>query len=327
MNRLGRIIIISCLMGMLLLSWTGFAWSAYPERPITMYCPYSGGTADASLRALSNYVEKNLGQPVVVLNRPGASGSKAAGLLASSKPDGYTLGMVTFGPLTMAPHMYTISYDPFKAFDHIMAFGKYMYGPCVRTDSPFKTLKDLVQYAKANPGKVKYSTVGLATPTHFGMQRLAQVAGLKWEVVVFKQVQEAVTACLGGHLQVVSQTPAAVVPLIKSGQLRLLASMSDTRWKWVPDAPTVRELGYDYDVVSWLGISAPKGTPKEILDKLKSVFKAALDDPEFLKLMDRIYVPVVYRTAEEYNKLAEVGYKENEEMIKSLGLHKTQKKK
>ena len=327
MNRVGKIFLVCCLMGVLIVSLAGLSYAEYPDRPITMYCPYSGGTADASLRALASFAEKKLNQPIVVLNKPGASGSKCAGILASAKPDGYTLGMVTFGPLTMAPHMYNITYDPFTAFDHIMAFGQYMYGPCVRTDSKFKTLKDLIEYAKANPHKIKYSTVGLATPTHFGMVKLAQLTGVKWDVVVFKKVQQAVTACLGGHLPVVSQTPAAVVPHIKSGKLRLLASMSDTRWKWVPNVPTVRELGYDYDVVSWLALSAPKGTPKKIMDKLKVVFKSALDDPKFKELMDRLYVPIVYRTAEQYEQLAKTGYKENEAMIKALGLHKSQKKK
>jgi len=303
------------------------SWADYPNKPITMICPYAGGTADASLRALCSYAEKILGQPIVVINKPGASASLAAGLIASAKPDGYTIGMITFGPLTMAPHMWDVAYDPFNSFEFLFAFGKYMYGPCVRTDSPFKTLKDLIQYAKANPGKLKYSTVGLATPTHFGMQLLAKAEGIKWDVIVFKEVQAAVSACLGGHLEIVSQTPAAVVPHIKSGELRLLASMSDTRWKWVPEVPTVRELGYDFDVVSWLALGTPKGVPKNILEKLRISFKKALDDPEFLKLMDRIYVPVVYRSAEEFKKLVERDYKVNERIIYELGLHKSQQKK
>ncbi len=305
---------------------SGSAWGEYPERPITMVCPYAGGTADASLRALANHAEKTLGQPIVVNNKPGASGGLAAGLIAAARPDGYTIGMITFGPLTMGPHMWDIAYDPFKSFEYMLAFGKYMYGPCVRSDSPFKTLKDLIQHAKANPGKMKYSTVGLATPTHFGMMQLAKMEGIKWDVVVFKEVQGAVSACLGGHVDIVSQTPSAVVPSIKAGQLRLLASMSDTRWKWVPDVPTVRELGYPFDVVSWLALATPKGVPKNIMDKLNHAFNKALEDPEFLKIMDRIYVPVVYRTADEFRKLVEEGYKENEKLIRELGLHKSQKK-
>jgi len=326
MKNLGKIFFISLFITVLGLGIFAPARAEYPERPITMICPYAGGTADSSLRAMTNHAQMTLGQPIVVVNKPGASGSLAAGMLAAARPDGYNLGMVTFGPLTMAPHMYNISYDPLNSFDFILGFGKYMYGPCVRSDSPIKTLKDLVKHAKANPGKIKYSTVGLATPTHFGMVQLAKREDLKWDVVVFKEVPAAVSACLGGHVEVVSQTPAAVVPAIKSGQLRLLASLSDTRWKWVPDVPTVRELGYDFDVVSWLALAAPKGTPKAIMDKLVPAFKKALDDPEVIKMMDRIYVPIVYRSAEEFKRLVEVEYKDMEKMIRDLGLHKSQQK-
>ncbi len=323
-----RIFLVCLLVTVVGLRWLGLALAEYPERPITMICPYgaSGGTADTSLRPLCKHAENTLGQPIAVINKPGASGSLAAGTLAAAHPDGYTLGMVTFGPLTMSPHMYDINYDPFTSFDFILAFGKYMYGPAVRSDSPFKTLKDMINYAKAHPGKVKYSTVGLATPTHTGMVQLGKLAGVKWEVVVFKKASDCVTACLGGHVEVISQTPAAVVPPIKAGQLRLLASMSDTRWPWVPEVPTVRELGYDFDVVSWLALAAPRGTPRPIMDKLTYAFKKALDDQEFIKIMDRIYVPVVYRTANEFKKLVDEGYKDMEKMILDLGLHKSQKK-
>ncbi len=325
-SRKEACIFVFVLTAVLFCGFLSGARGEYPERPITMICPYAGGTADASLRALANHAEKTLGQPIVVNNKPGASGGLAAGLIAAARPDGYTIGMITFGPLTMGPHMWDITYDPFKSFEYILAFGKYMYGPCVRSDSPFKTLKDLVNHAKANPGKMKYSTVGLATPTHFGMMQLAKIEGIKWDVVVFKEVQGAVTACLGGHVDIVSQTPSAVVPSIKAGQLRLLASMSDTRWKWVPEVPTVRELGYNFDVVSWLALAAPKGVSKNIMEKLNHAFNKALEDPEFLKIMDRIYVPVVYRTADEFKKLVAEGYKENEKLIRELGLHKSQKK-
>jgi tripartite-type tricarboxylate transporter receptor subunit TctC len=319
-------ICVSLLTTTLLLTFAGLTRAEYPERPINLYCPYSGGTADASLRAIADHVEKTLGQPMIVVNKPGASGSLAAGLLASARPDGYTLGMVTFAALTMSPHMYTIPYDPLTSFDYILAFGEYLYGICARSDSPFKSLKDLITYAKANPGKVKYSTVALATPTHFSMTQLGKMEGIKWDVVVFKETPAAVSACLGGHVDLVIQNPTPLVPLIKAGQLRLLCSLSDIRWPWVPEVPTVRELGYNFEVVSWMAMAAPKGTPKPIMGKLVSAFKKALDDPEFLKIMDRIYVPVVYRSGQEFRKLVEEGYKENDLWIKELGLHKSQKK-
>ncbi len=318
--------------------WTGFTmilcfcfagWAAaeFPDRPITLIANYSaGGGADLSARALAKKAEKMLGQPVAVVNKVGAAGAVGVAALAASKPDGYTIGVTTYGPLTMSPHMNDLSFNPLKDFEYIMGYGRYMYGPCVRSDSQFKTLKDLVQYAKANPGKVKFSHIGLASPNHFGMVYLGKAEGIKWEPVVFKETPAAVAACLGGHVDIVSQNPGDVVSYIKAGRLRLLASYSDIRWPWVPDEPTVKELGYKFDVNSWLALGTPKGVPKPALDKLRDAFKKAIDDPEFQEIMNKIYIPVAYRTPEEYQKLVETGYRENEAMIRELGLHKSQKK-
>jgi tripartite-type tricarboxylate transporter receptor subunit TctC len=311
--------VISILLGSL-----GIAQAAYPERPITMICPYAGG--EYAIRPFADYVEKALGQPVIMVTKAGASATLACSLLAAAKPDGYTIGQISFGPVTMGPHLYNIGYDPLNAFEYIIGYGKWEYGPTVRMDSPFKTLKDLVDYAKANPGKIKYSTVGLATPTHFGMVHLAKAAGVKWEVVVFKDVSGAVTAGLGGHLQVISQTTSTMVPYLKAGQVRMLASFSDVRCQLVPDVPTARELGYNFDVVSWLSFGAPKGVPKEIMEKLRHVFKKAVEDPALLATMEKIHAVIVYRTPEQFKKLVEVGYVENEKIIRELGLHKSQKK-
>jgi tripartite-type tricarboxylate transporter receptor subunit TctC len=319
--KIGSLVTILFLIG-----YFGSVWAAYPDRPITMVCPYAG--VEYTIRPFADYLEKALGQPVIILTKAGASASIGAGFIAKARPDGYTIGQITHGPLTMAPHIYdSIPYDPFNSFDFIVGYGKYEYGPCVRSDSPFKTLKDLLDYAKQNPGKLKYATVGLATPTHFGMVQMAKLAGIKWEIVVFKDVPGTVTAVLGGHLPIIMQPPLTVAPLIKSGQLRLLASFSDTRWKWVPDVPTVRELGYDFDVVSRMGFGAPKGVPKEIMDKLREVFKQACSDPEVMKKYDQMYIPLKYLSPEDYVKSAEKAYKENEALFLELGLHKSQKKK
>ena len=309
------------------LAGSGTGQADYPDRPITLIANYSaGGGADMSARALAKKAEKALGQPIAVINKAGASGSIGVGALAASRPDGYTIGVTSYSPLTMIPHMNQVPYNPLKDFEYILGYGRYMYGPVVRSDSPFKTLKDLVQFAKANPGKIKFSHIGLAAPNHFGMMHLAKAEGIKWEAVVFKETPAAVSACLGGHVDIVSQNPGDVLPYIKAGRLRLLASFCDIRWKWVPDVPTARELGYKFDVSSWLAMGTPKGVPKPILDKLRDAFKKAMDDPEFLDVMDKIYIPAAYRSPEEYQKLVEDGYKESESMVKELGLHISQKK-
>jgi len=315
-----------------LLIW-GFSLPAqaeFPDRPITLVVNYTaGGGADNSCRAMAKKAEKFLGQPIMVVNKVGGAGTVGVGAVAAAKPDGYTIGALSFAPLTMVPHTVELPYNPLKDFDYIMGYGEYMYGIAARTDSPFKTLKDLVQYAKANPGKVKFSTSGIALPNTFGMIQLSKAeGGIQWEPVVFKGAPEAVTACLGGHVDLVSQNPADVVPYIKAGRLRLLVSFADRRWEWVPDVPTLRELGYNFDVIgSWLALGTAKGVPKPVLDKLRDAFKKSLDDPAFLEIMKNLYIPVAYRTPEEYQKMVEVGYKANEAMIREIGLHKSQQKK
>ena len=315
-----------------ILSILGFSLPAgaeFPERPITLIVIFSaGGGADLSARALSKKAEKVLGQPIMVVNKTGAGGTIGVAAIAAARPDGYTIGTMSLGAATMAPHMFDVSYDPLRGFDYIMGYGEYLFGLVVRGDSPFKTLKDLVQFAKANPGKIKYSTTGVATTNNFAMVKLGRAEGIQWDLVTFKGAPESVAACLGGHVDIVSQNPGDVEPYIKAGRLRLLASFSAQRWEWVPDVPTVRELGYNFDITNRLGLCAPKGVPKPVMDKLRDAFKKALDDPEFQEIMKKIYLPVAdHRTPEQYQELVEADYKENEAMIRGVGMHKSQQKK
>ncbi len=305
-----------------------FARADFPERPITVIVNYSaGGGQDMAARAIAKKAEKILGQPIAVVNKAGAGGTVGAGAVAAAKPDGYTIGVITFGPVTMAPHMFDLPYNPLKDFEYILGYARLIYGIEVRTDSQFKTLKDLVQYAKANPGKIKYGVTGLSIPTHFAMVKLAKAEGIKWDPVVFKSTTEGVAAILGGNIEVSVQDPPDVVRYINAGRLRLLASFSDIRWPWVADVPTARELGYNVAVESWTSMAAPKGVPRPIMDKLVDAFKQSNEDPEFIKtLIEGVRMTPAYRTGEQFQELVNSGYKENEAMILELGLHKSQKK-
>jgi len=314
-----------------ILSIMGFSLPAgaeFPDRPITMIVNWgAGGGADLGARALAAKAEKFLGQPIAVMNKTGASGTVGVGAVATAKPDGYTIGVITLGAITLVPHTIKVPYNPLRDFDYILGYGEYLFGPVVRTESPFKTLKDLVQYAKDNPGKIKFSHVGMSTPNHFGMVKLSKAeGGIKWDAVVFKGTVDAVTACLGGHVDVVSQGPGDVGPYITAGRMRLLASFSARRWEIAPDVPTVRELGYNFDVGSWLTLGAPKGIPKPIMDKLRSAFKKAIDDPSFLDIMKKINLPMAYLTPEQCQQTAESRYIEDEAMVLEIGAHKSQKK-
>ena len=319
------------IQSLVVLSMVSFSLPAsadFPERPITMIVNWgAGGGADLGARALAAKAEKHLGQPIAVMNKTGASGTVGVGALAAAKPDGYTIGVITLGAITLVPHTIDVPYDPLRDFEYIVGYGEYMFGAVVRAESPFKTLKDLVHYAKANPGKIKFSHVGLSTPNHFGMVKLSKAeGGIKWDAVVFKGTVEAVTAGLGGHVDVVSQGPGDLGPYITAGRMRLLASFSARRWEVAPDVPTVRELGYNFDVGSWLTVGAPKGIPKPIMDKLRSAFQKAVHDPGFLEVMKKINLPYAYLTPEQCQQTAESRYKDDEAMVREIGAHKTQKK-
>lgn len=325
--KAGNVFLFSTLLVLCHPVLASYAAAEFPERPITLFCMHTPGSAsDLSLRALAASAANMLGQPVIVENRAGGGGVPHMILLAKAKPDGYTLGTTSDGSLGTRIHVIDLPFDPLKDFDHIMAYGKWVYGPLVRADSPFKTLKDLVSYAKANPRKIKYGVSGLASPNNYFMIYLAKQEGIQWDVVVFKGIVEAATSLLGGHIDVVASTGNVGTPYVQSGRCRLLASASE-RWKWVPDVPTFKELGYNFEIDSYFGLSAPKGVPKPILKRLRDVFKIGLNDPEFLKLMERTYVPISYLDSDQYQALILKTYKQSEAMMLDIGMHKSQKKK
>jgi tripartite-type tricarboxylate transporter receptor subunit TctC len=302
------------------------AWAAYPDRPITFIVTMgAGGSTDLVARALAKTLEKKLGQPLIVENRAGGGTTLGEGAIAAAKPDGYTIGTTLWTGPALTPHEINVPFN-IDSFEYIMICGSYMYGIAVKSDSPFKTLKDLVDFAKQNPGKLKYSTSGATTPKNFGMVRLGKATGVKWDNVSFKSGPEASTACLGGHVGATAVNPMDVMSFIEAGRMRLLASMSDTRWKWVPDAPTLRELGYDIYETAYFGIGTPKGVPKPIMDKLREVSKEVMKDPEYLASLEKFYLIADYKTGDEYRKLLEQASKQYERLLMEMGLHKSQKK-
>lgn len=310
------------------LALVGAAHGAYPERPINLIVNYSpGGGTDLVARAIAKQVEPFLGQSVVVMNRPGAGGTIGVSAVASAKPDGYTIGIVTSSTLAIAPHVLSVPYDPMNDFQLIAGIGEYLYGTSVPVDSPFKTLDDLIQYARENPGKINYGVTGLSVNNNLAMVKLMQAANVKMTPVVFKNTIDEVTAVLGGHIDVTNQDPPAVVGHIHSGKLRLLASFSKDRWTWVPDVPTVREQGYDFSVGASLGVAAPTGVPEEIMLKLRDAFKKAAETPEFRKAVDSIYLIPRYRDHGDWKAELETAFHENEKMVRDLGLHKSQQNK
>jgi tripartite-type tricarboxylate transporter receptor subunit TctC len=295
------------------------AQEKYPTKPINFVIGYpAGGTTDVCARPLVMAASKILGQPIVVLNKPGGGSAVAVASLKIEKPDGYTIGVLPSGAV-LSQHMRQVPYDSVKDFTPIMQYAEYLIGLAVRSDSPWKTFKEFIDYAKANPGKVRYSTAGSGTPQHLVMERLALKEKIKWTHIPFQGGGPAVTAVLGGHVEAVSQTTEWKAH-VESGRLRLLAVYEEKRMADFPNVPTLLDLGYDITAASLISIVGPKGLSPHIVGTLHGAFKKAMEDPDFIKVSRQVDQPSLYRGPAD---LAKHLVKMNEEvggLIKSLGL-------
>jgi len=298
-----------------------FAQEKYPARPINFVVGYpAGGTTDICARPLVLAASKILGQPIVVVNKPGGGSAVAMASLKNEKPDGYTIGILPSGAV-LSQHMRKVPYDSAKDFTPVMQYAVYLYGLVVRPDSPWKTFKEFIEYAKANPGKIHYSTAGPGTPQHLVMERLALKEKIKWTHIPFEGGAPAVSALLGGHVEAASQT-TEWKKQVESGRLKLLAVYGEKRMTDFPNVPTLLELGYDIVAPSLICIVGPKGLSPQIVEILHRAFKKAMEDPDFIKVSDQVDQPAVYRGPQE---LARHLVEMNEEvgsLIRSLGLRK-----
>jgi tripartite-type tricarboxylate transporter receptor subunit TctC len=291
----------------------------YPEKPVEFIVLFAaGGSTDISVRTICEIAAKELGQPFVVLNKPGGGGSIAIGALAKATPDGYTVGSLSSGAMEIQPHLIKVPYDPIKDIVPVMQYGEYPQGLAVKADAPFNTFKDLVEFARQNPGKVTYGTTGVGGTQHIMMERIAAAAGIKWSHVPFKGGTPAITALLGNHIT--ATTVAEFVPQVKSGTARILAVFGTKRLSDFPNVPTLLEMGYKIYMVNYLAIGAPAGTPKDRIDKLGKAFKNAMSHPAFVEMMKKWSIEVIYKPGEEIAKDIQEGYKVHGEIIKQLGL-------
>ena len=253
------------------------AHAAYPDRPINMVVNFGpGGVTDLMARALASGMEKDLGQPVVIQNKPGALGTLGPAYVAKQAPDGYTLAIVSASVVTTTPHLMDVSVKP-EDLVHVAGFGKNRYGIVVRQDSPFKKVADLVEAAK---GKQSVFFGSPSTPNSLIFFDLGRKTGGKFELISYKAGPEASLALLGGQVAVIAANPPDVMSHLQAGKLRLLASGSSQRWPEYPDVPTLKEAGYDVSVEAWAGVAVPAGTPQAVADRLESSMKRALAMPE-----------------------------------------------
>ena len=253
------------------------AADAFPVKPIQLVIPFAPGDTDNMLRPFVEKMGEFLGQPVVLSYKPGAGGGVGAGQVATSKPDGYTLVGTSPGSIVVVPLANKdIRYTP-ESFTPVAALSEGGLMLVVPASAPWKTMKDLVEHAKKNPGKVTFTSSGAMGITHLLAEIFAKDAGVKWNHIPYQGSAPAITALLGGHVDMASTAIAPAQSHIKAGTLRPLAVFGDTRLKAYPDVPTIKELGYNVGSPTLYGISAPKGTPRDVVDALYAAAKKATD--------------------------------------------------
>lgn len=259
------------------------AQQTYPDRPVKLVVPFpAGGPVDSIARIIAEELKEKLGQPFIIDNRAGAVGTIATNVVAKSPPDGYTLVM-TIGAYTIVPAlMQKLPYDPAKDLIGISAVVKTPNLLVVLPNNPAKTLADLVRMAKEQPGTITYSTAGYGSTTHIMTTMLERAANISLIQVPFQGGALSMQAMLGGHVGVAANLSNIALPFLEAGQARALAVAGAQRSRLFPDVPTFAELGYpDVRGDSWIGMLAPAGTPKEIVNKLHSTISAALNRPDF----------------------------------------------
>jgi len=304
-------------------SWPSLGQAqAFPARPIKLICPWpAGGSSDQVMRALAESAGKVLGQQVVIENKPGASGMLGPNELVKAAPDGYTLSQLTIG-VARLPHMQKMQFDPLRDFTYIACLTGYTFGIVVKADSPFKTIKDLVAYAKANPGKFSYGSTGNGTTPHLAVEEFASKAGIQLTHVPFKGSSDGLQALLGGHIQAHSDA-TGWAPHVDAGTMRLLATYGSKRTKRWPQVPTLNELGYDTVSDSPFGIGGPRGMDPKVVRTLQEAFKKTLTDPAVLASFEKYDQPVIYMDSEAYTNFILASYVKEKRVIERLGLGKT----
>ena len=295
---------------------------AFPDKPINIFVGFAAGaTTDLTARALGHGLEKVLGVPVAVENKAGGGATVAAALVASKKPDGYTLGVVSTGVITVRPHILKLAYDPLKDFTLICQYSRYIGAVTVLSESPFKTIHEFIAHAKANPG-LSYSSPGMYTQQMLAMECFRQCKGLEFKHVPTKGGAEACTQLLGKHVNFMAGA-GLHIQYVKQGVMRMLAVYNtDKRDPNYPDVPTIKELGCeDAPALGYLVIG-PKGLPDPIYKKLSEAIRKVTEGPDFQKFLGHLEIPYDYKDRSQLEKDVLVEYEFFKTFLEKMGVKK-----
>jgi tripartite-type tricarboxylate transporter receptor subunit TctC len=299
------------------------AAAEYPERPLTMIAAYpAGGMVDIVARPMAELMKKKFPKGVAVLNRPGGGGSVGTAEAVQAKPDGYTTILAPLSTLVIQPQINDLPYKTPDDYEPILNVISFYSVFAVRADAPWKTVQEFLAAAKASPGKLRVGSPGESTSSHLNLEELTRRANVKVTHVPFSGWGEGSPALLGAHIEAIVAQPGEVKPLVDGKKLRVLTVFQRTRHPMFPDAPTVKELGYDFSFGIWFVLTAPKGTPAPILKYLHDAAKAAMDDPGFIKLIADRGVDIDYRTGPALRQDLWREYKEHGDILRRLGMVK-----
>ena len=282
--------------------WCVFAlWSAvvptevlaqsYPTKPVRVLVPFAaGGSVDIVGRAMAQVLSTSLGQSFVAENRPGAGGLIALDILAKSAPDGYTIAVGSAGPLTVSPTIYKERlFDPLAQLEPVVLFANTPGTILVRHDLPAATVRDLIALSKTSPGRLNMASAGSGSVLHLIGEYFQEANGIKWVHIPYKGSAPALVDLAAGRADVMIDSPPSSAPFVKSGKIRVLAVTAQRRSNLIPDAATLEEQGFPgYDMGSWMGIVAPKGTPPDIVMRLNGVLVKSLSSREMLERLANI---------------------------------------
>ena len=307
----------------LALSAPAGAQEKYPSRPISLVAPFPpGGVADLTARPVAAALEKILKNPVAVVNKTGAAGAVGMSFVANAKPDGYTL-LLALSSISIIPEADKLfDRKPAYTMDQLVPIALVSADPTilvVHADRPWKSVKELVADAKKRPGDISFSSSGIYGTLHMATEMLSHAAGIKLRHIPYAGAGPALTAILGGHVDMLASGPAVVLPHIKAGKLRPLAGWGAKRVAALPDLPTFKELGYDIEFYIWAGVFAPKGTPEPVMRTLRDGMRQVVEEPEFKASMGKIETPIAYLDAPEFQKFWDKDAKMLADAIKRAG--------
>ena len=276
----------------------------WPSRTITIIVPYAPGATDQEARRLAEMISKYVGHPVVVENKEGAGGAIGAQFVSRSKPDGYTFLYAAPAVITIAPLLGNASYK----YEDLMPVARTTSAPHIlasRADAPFKNINEMLSYAKANPGKLVFGSSGTSTAVHLAGETMADAAGISFNHVPYKGLSPAITAALGGFVDVVIGLPVAIKPQVDAGKMRAIAQFGTNRAAALQDLPTLKESGVNVNLSVDLGFFGPAGIPPAIIANMNEAVAKAVNTEEFKAFANRALAAPAFLPADEYKKIVD----------------------